>query len=51
VISPEATSFTLAEMIARGKKDNLPGVVNAIFFDPASMEFVVTFSYHVENAV
>lgn len=50
--------FTLAEMISKyalmkavEKKVDLPGGVIATSFDPASLEFVVTFSNKVENAI
>jgi hypothetical protein len=51
-------TFTLAELIrwyaemkAKEKKVELPGGVIVTSFDPASSEFVVTFSCNVEDAI
>jgi hypothetical protein len=58
VVSPVATAFSLAEMIAgcagiiaREKKVDLPEGVIATSFDPVRSEFVVTFSRTVEDAI
>ncbi len=58
VISPEATAFSLAEMIAgyagmiaREKEVDLPGGVITTSFDPAYSEFVISFSNNLEMAI
>ena len=58
VAASKNITFTLAEMVsnyakmkAEQKKVELPGGVIATSFDPASSEFVVTFSNKVEDAI